>query len=133
MTGQEKPEVSVEVVAYEAPPKDKDGNLIKENGKTVKGDVLDEGTCYQHSLDQKGFDAMVKRYGIKRVVNNNNRQEKTDTRNTLAADARNLKDPDKRIKRSIAKTSKRLNDEKRAELNSKLVSLLADYETLDNE
>ena len=131
MAEQVKPEVVIDVVAYEAPPKDSDGNLIKENGKTVKGAVLDTGTCYEHSQDQKGFDAMVKRHGIKKVVNNNNRQEKTDCRNALAADAKNAKDPTRKVARDIKKVSKAITEEKRKDLNTRLAALLAEYEDVE--
>lgn len=129
MTEQTIPEVSIEVMAYEAPPKDEGGNLIKgEDGKTIKGEESGKDKTFAYSLNQAGLQAAVKRFTVKSIVTYINRQLKTDCRNTIAADAKNAKDPDKKIKRSIAKVSKGITDEKRAELNTKLAEILAQYE-----
>ena len=128
-----KPIVTVETVtAYAAPPKDKDGNLIKEDGKTVKGAILGTDTVRQYSTDQKGLDAAIKQDSVKVVVDNHNRQTKTDTRNRIAADAKTASDPEKKIKRDIAKVHKGITEEKRAQLNSELAALLNKYQDIEN-
>ena len=127
-------EKTITVNAYESPPKDKDGNLKKDDkGKTVKGKLLGTDTTYEFSTDQAGLDAAVKRYTVKKVVINLNRMFATDCRNAIASEAKRDSDPEKKIKRDIAKTSKKLNETERADLNSKLAEILAQYEKLDKE
>lgn len=124
----------IDVIAYAASPKDKEGSILKDDaGKNLKGAILGKDTTHQYSTDHKGYAAAVKRDGLETVMENHNRQKKTDCRNTIASDYRDQNNPDKRIKRSIAATQKRLDDEKRAELNSKLAAILNEYEILDNE
>lgn len=89
-------ETSVPVIAYAAPPRDKDKKLIKDSeGKTVKGKVLGTGKAFQYSLNKAGNESYIKRYGYKDGMEMVNQKLITKERNQLAADG---KAPEKGVK-----------------------------------